>query len=219
MTGLRLEALTHRRPAASTGRAAAGSGTWGISEIEVFVKKPDGKDWEKLKLVNATADFSEPEQKPTEGRKASGPVAIPDRRHGRNDLERRSRHRSPQSAVGGRRAVREAARAAGGHAAQDRLADDRHAGLLPLEHRRRIANSRGAAGEPRGDAGAADAAPQRTPEQQAAVFRRLARQPRRLRKPINDEIDALWKQYPQAATSILHLAEREPQSRRADALA
>src|SRR4029079_2180862 len=29
-------------------------------------------------------------------------------------------------------------------------------------------------------------------------------------EPINDEIDALWKTYPTAATSILHLAERDP---------
>ena len=33
-------------------------------------------------------------------------------------------------------------------------------------------------------------------------------------KPINDEIEALWKAFPEAATSILHLAEREPGNRR-----
>ena len=33
-------------------------------------------------------------------------------------------------------------------------------------------------------------------------------------KPINDEIAASWKAFPQAATSILHLAEREPGNRR-----
>jgi hypothetical protein len=33
-------------------------------------------------------------------------------------------------------------------------------------------------------------------------------------KPINDEIDALWSKFPQAATSILHLAEQEPANRR-----
>ena len=75
VTGLRLEALNHRDlPHNGPGRSRLG--TWGISELEVFVKKPDGKDWEKLKLVNATADFSEPEQKSADGKKASGPVAL-----------------------------------------------------------------------------------------------------------------------------------------------
>src|SRR5205814_7892843 len=34
------------------------------------------KDWEKLKLVNATADFPEPERKPGDKKKASGSVAF-----------------------------------------------------------------------------------------------------------------------------------------------
>jgi hypothetical protein len=33
-------------------------------------------------------------------------------------------------------------------------------------------------------------------------------------KPINDEIDGLWNKSPQAATSILHMAEQEPGKRR-----
>ncbi|HQU47157.1 MAG TPA: DUF1549 domain-containing protein, partial [Pirellulales bacterium] len=57
VTGLRLEALTHRDlPHNGPGRSRLG--TWGLNELEAFVKKPDDKDWKKLKLVNATADFS-----------------------------------------------------------------------------------------------------------------------------------------------------------------
>jgi len=58
-TGLELEALTdgdlfmH-----GPGR----DGTWAISRLQVHVKKPDAKDWEEVKLLNATADFSEPEE-------------------------------------------------------------------------------------------------------------------------------------------------------------
>ena len=47
-----------------------------MTEIEAFIQKPDSKDWEKLKLVNATADFSEPEQKQPDGKNAKGPVSL-----------------------------------------------------------------------------------------------------------------------------------------------
>lgn len=58
-TGLRLEALTDGDlPMGGPGR----DGSWGLSTLEVQVKKPDGAKWEKLKLTNATADFSQPEQ-------------------------------------------------------------------------------------------------------------------------------------------------------------
>src|SRR5262249_36608068 len=40
----------------------------------VYVKKPTDKDWVKLKLLNATADYSEPEQKSADAKKISGPV-------------------------------------------------------------------------------------------------------------------------------------------------
>ncbi|MGH7134290.1 MAG: DUF1549 domain-containing protein, partial [Pirellulales bacterium] len=74
VTGVRIEALNHRDlPHNGPGRSRLG--TWGMNELEAFVKKPDGKDWEKLKLVNASADFSEPDKKQADGKKASGPVA------------------------------------------------------------------------------------------------------------------------------------------------
>ncbi len=74
VTGLRLEALPHRDlPHNGPGRSHVG--TWGILELEAFVRKPDSKDWEKLKLINASADFSNPDQKQPDGKKASGPVA------------------------------------------------------------------------------------------------------------------------------------------------
>ena len=53
----------------------------------------------------------------------------------------------------------------------------------------------------------------RTSEQNAAIFAAWrASLPEA--KAINDEIDAFWNTYPQAATSILHLAEQEPNNRR-----
>ena len=74
VTGLRLEALNHRDlPHNGPGRSRLG--TWALQELEAFVKPPGSNDWTKLKLVNATADFSEPLQKQADGKKASGPVA------------------------------------------------------------------------------------------------------------------------------------------------
>ncbi|MBI3408591.1 MAG: PSD1 domain-containing protein [Planctomycetes bacterium] len=59
-TGLRLEALAHRdMPFAGPGRSKYG--TWAVSELKVLFQRPGGKTWESLKLVNASADFSEPD--------------------------------------------------------------------------------------------------------------------------------------------------------------
>jgi hypothetical protein len=61
-TGLRLEAITHRdMPFGGPGRSKYG--TWAVSELKVLYQLPQSKTWEPLKLVNATADFSEPDGK------------------------------------------------------------------------------------------------------------------------------------------------------------
>ena len=69
VTGLQLEALTDGDLFMNgPGR----DGGWAISRLQVQLKKPDGKDWEPVKLVNASADFSEPEQ--TVPRPGAGPA-------------------------------------------------------------------------------------------------------------------------------------------------
>ncbi|MGN6544929.1 MAG: PSD1 and planctomycete cytochrome C domain-containing protein [Aureliella sp.] len=74
-TGLRLEALTHGDlPFRGPGRSK--TGTWSINELEVLVKTPESKEWQKLKLVGATADFSEPEAADKDNKRRSGPVAF-----------------------------------------------------------------------------------------------------------------------------------------------
>ncbi|HRA89796.1 MAG TPA: DUF1549 domain-containing protein, partial [Planctomycetaceae bacterium] len=73
VTGLQIEALTHRDlPHNGPGRSR--NGTWVMKELEVSVRKPDSAEWEKQKLVNATADFSQPDSKTDEGKKSNGPV-------------------------------------------------------------------------------------------------------------------------------------------------
>lgn len=58
-TGLQLEALTDGDLfMQGPGR----DGDWTVTRLKVHVKLPDAKDWEEVKLVNASADFSKPEQ-------------------------------------------------------------------------------------------------------------------------------------------------------------
>jgi hypothetical protein len=56
-------------------------------------------------------------------------------------------------------------------------------------------------------------AAERTEQHQAAIFTAW-RTTVADAKAINDEIEASWKEYPQAETSILHLVEREPANHR-----
>lgn len=74
-TGLRLELLTHGDlPFRGPGRSK--TGTWGINELELFIKPPGTEQWQKQKLVSATADFSEAEVADKDGKKRSGPVTF-----------------------------------------------------------------------------------------------------------------------------------------------
>ena len=79
-TGLQLEALTDGDLFMNgPGR----DGLWAIGQMQVHVKKPDAKDWEQVKLVNATADFSEPESTvPRPGVDPAKPAAGPAKKDG-----------------------------------------------------------------------------------------------------------------------------------------
>lgn len=74
VTGIRLEALLHGDlPFRGPGRSSVGG--WAIRELEISLRKSPTDDWQPLKLVNATADFSNPDQKQEDGKAAVGPVA------------------------------------------------------------------------------------------------------------------------------------------------
>jgi hypothetical protein len=62
VTGLRLEALTHR-DLPHNGPGHSRWGTWALTELELHTKGPEDKDWVKQELKNATADFSEPDHR------------------------------------------------------------------------------------------------------------------------------------------------------------
>ena len=211
VTGLRLEALNHRDlPHNGPGRSRLG--TWGMNELEAFIKKPDGKDWEKLKLVNATADFSEPEKKQADGKRASGPVAhLIDGKDDTTWNADRGIGRRNQPSVAVVQFEQPLQLPAG---TQLKLAW-RMTDMLGCA-RFSITRHPAPAAPPASHAAMlALAAPVSawTLEQNAAVFAAW-RTSLAEAKPINDEIEALWNTFPQAATSILHMAEQEPANRR-----
>src|SRR5262245_16668421 len=215
VTGLRLEALNHRDlPFNGPGRSRLG--TWGMNELEVFVKKPDGKEWEKQKLVNATADFSEPEKKQPDGKKASGPVAhLIDGTDDTTWNADRGVGRRNQPTV----AVVQFEQPLQFPAGTQLKVVWRMTDMLGCC---RFSITRQPAPVAPPAAHAAVLALQtpeeaRTPEQNAAIFASW-RASLAEAKPINDEIEALWSKYPQAPTSILHLAEQEPENRRQTSL-
>ena len=207
VTGLQLEALNHRDlPHNGPGRSRLG--TWAINELEVLIKKPDGKDWEKQKLVNATADFSEPEKKQADNKKASGPVAyLIDGTDDTTWTSDRGIGRRNQPSVAVVQFEQPLQFPAGTQMkivwrVTDMLGCCRfsitrqptpaapqvnHAAVLALQ----------------------TPAASRTAEQNSAVFNAW-RTTVADAKPINEEIDGLWNTFPTAATSVLHLYEQEP---------
>ena len=211
VTGLQIEALPHRDlPQNGPGRTRAG--TWVVNEVEVFVKTPDGKDWEKQKLVNASADFSEPDVKSADGKKTTGSVAYlidgtdetswkADRGHGKRNqssvavLQFEKPLEFPEGTklkVAWRQGdMLGCARFSITTAAAPTAPAVDHAAMLAL----------------------ATPVEQRTDDQKRAIFAAWRASVADL-KPINDEIEALVKSLPVAGTTILHMAEREPTNRR-----
>ncbi|MCY2964540.1 MAG: PSD1 and planctomycete cytochrome C domain-containing protein [Planctomycetota bacterium] len=204
VTGVRLEALTHRDlPHNGPGRSRLG--TWAIHEVEAFVKKPGSNDWEKLKLVNATADFSEPEQKQPDGKKPRGPVGLlidgtddstwlSDRGMGLRNQPSTAvlQFEQPVNAPEGTQF--KFVMRMGDMLGCCRVSLTRQAAPVapPVDHAAILALQTPA---------------DRRPPQQTATLLAAWR--------ANDEIATLWKSSPQAGTSILHLADRDPADPRA----
>lgn len=212
VTGLRLEALNHRDlPHSGPGRSQLG--TWAIGEVELLIKKPDAKDWEKLKLVSATADFSEPEKKDADGKKASGPVAhLIDGKDETTWNADRGTGRRNQPSVAVIQLEQPLTQPAGTQLKiawkmTDMLGCIRFSitraaarAAPPVNHAAILALQTNAA--------------ERNEQQQSALFTAW-RHTLDDAKTINDEMEGIWKEYPQAETSILHLVEREPANHRA----
>ena len=203
VTGLRLEALTHGDlPFGGPGRGAAG--VWGITEIEVLIQQPENPNWEKRKLINATADFSEPDQK--EDKKSKGPVGyLIDGTDDTSWEADRGIGRRNQPSVAVVQFEQTLDLPAGTKlkfvlrssdmlvCARISLTQAPLPSAAPIDHAAILAMQTPVA--------------ERTPQQHEAIFAAW-----RLTAPdlkgISEEIDAQWKRYPTALTSVLHLAER-----------
>lgn len=211
VSGLRLEALTHGDlPHMGPGRNRLG--TWGVKEVEAYVKEPGGKDWRKLKLVNATADYAGPEQKSADGKKASGPVAyLIDGNDGTSWTADRGvglRNQPSAAVVQFDRPLKFVK----GTQIKVALRMTDMLGCCRLSLTRQPAPA-----APAVDHAAVLAlqtpSSERTSEQKDAIFAAWRKTVPEA-GPTNEEIAALWKTFPQAATSVLHMAEREPGNRR-----
>lgn len=233
VTGLRLEALTHGDlPFGGPGRSSRG--TFAVSELRVEVQPPGEKEWTTLVLTNATADFAvaerklEPEFRDVDGDKDNqrvvGPAAFlidgkdhtawcPDRGPGRRNTDSQAvvQFAGTQTFPKGSR-LRV-------------LVIIRHSGIGPagiesnFPGRIRLAVTTDS--NPQADPLPAEAraalsfpAEERTSEQRAALFTAW-RSSVPAFASVNEEIERLWREYPEAKTSVLSLAERSREYHRA----
>lgn len=206
VTGLQLEALTHRDfPHNGPGRNRIG--TWLIKELEVLVRKPGEAEWEKQKLINASADFAEPDTKSEDGKTAKGPVAylIDGKDENAWSADRGVALRN-QPSVAVVQFERPLEFPDGSQikivwrmgdmlgCARFSLTTSPNPVVPAIDHAATLALL----------------VPDdtQTPEQRELLFAAWRKSVSDL-QPINQEIDGLLKNYPVAGTSILHMAERE----------
>ena len=225
ITGLRLEALDHQDlPLGGPGRSLRG--TWVVSELIVTYQKPAEEDWETVELTSASADFSEPaavleeawkESSDSPEKRVRGPVAF--LIDGDNDTGWRS-DRGP--------GIRNQASVA---VVQFTTPLDLPAGTkLRIQLNMKHGGSGGTARAnnmlgccrlsltktPNPSADPIDHAAilamqvpeeQRTSKQRQAIFSAW-RKSLDDAKDLNEQIASEWKKYPEAPTTVLHLAER-----------
>jgi hypothetical protein len=230
-TGLRLEALTHGDlPFNGPGRSD--KGTFAVSDVVVEAKPAGVKDakWETLKLKNATADFAEPEhrleefyRKGNDDKRTLGPAGFlidgKDETAWGSDPGPGLRHRDYKAVMQFEKAPPAGPEGTNykvtlkfRHAGRD--VHGRHSHFLG-----RFRLSLTSAAEPKADPlpkkvrEALTLPPEkRSAEQQAAIFSAWRASVAEF-KPVNDEIDKLWKQHPEGET-VLNLAQRLPEDAR-----
>ena len=222
-TGLRLEALKHGDlPFGGPGFSKLG--TWAITELEVHTKKPDDKDWVKVNLKNATTDFAEPDHRIEEmwarvndpGRNRSvGPVAYmidgnnqtgyrADRGEGRRNSESVAvvQFETPLTMPAGTK-LRVMLRT--DHGGDESARVNVQLGRFRLS----LTTAANPVAAPVAYAAVLamqTPATERTPAQLEAIFNAWRAATPEL-KALHDEAEALWKKYPAATTSVLHLSQ------------
>jgi hypothetical protein len=232
ITGLRMEALKHGdQPFHGPGRSKYG--TWAITELSVHHQPPGSEKWEPLKLVNATADYSEepdrmePEwnsESDPKQKRTRGPVAFMiDGSHDtawRADRGPGLRNQESVAVVqfekpltlpqGTKLKVTLLQNHSGGRS--DRfntqlgrcrlsLTQAANPKAQPVDHAAILAMQ-----TPPG---------KRTAEQHSTIFTAWrASLSSKDALDVNNKIAAEWKKFPQAPTSVLHLAERQGENAR-----
>lgn len=224
VTGLRLEALTHGDlPFGGPGRSF--KGTWALTELIVEAQKPGSDKWEPLAMKNATADFSEEEHSiepewaagwDKENKRLCGPVAFmvdgkdgtawrADRGPGRRNTDSVAvvQFEKPLDLPEGTK-LKFSLRL--NHGGDDNGPKNAMLGrfrlALTTDPNPRVNHTPYAA-----VLAMQVPAASRTAKQNAEIFAAWRASVGDF-KPLNDEIEALWKEFPEAQTSVLHLAER-----------
>ncbi len=224
VTGLQLEALNHG-DLEFGGPGRSKYGTWALSELEVSTQAPGSDKWEKVALRNATADFAEAVRGLEEEWKAGfdkerkrvvGPADF--MIDGSNDTAWRAdrgpgRRNSPSVAVV---QFTEPLTLPAGTKLKV-LLRMHHSGDDNGRHNTALGCCRiSLTGDPDPKAEPVDyaallafatPAAERTGEQRATIFRAWRATIAEAKK-FNVEADNLWKRFPVAGTSVLHLAER-----------
>ena len=231
VTGIRLEILKHDDlPFGGPGRSY--KGTWALSELTVEARKPGGDKWEKLKLVHASSDFEEPtagmepewenKTRDKENRRLRGPAAFladgdentawrADRGAGCRNTEAVAvaQFEQPLTLPPGTKLK---IGLLTNHGGDDNGPKNTQVGRF------RVALTQSPDPKVNHTAYAAVLAMQiapdkRTPQQTQAIFDTWRVTVPEL-KSFNDEIEKLWKGFPEAMTSVLHLAERSREDSR-----
>lgn len=211
VTGLRLEILTHRDlPFAGPGRNAIGG--WDVMELEVLLKRPEQAEWEKQKLVNSSADFAQSDQKSDDGKKTFGSVAYlidgKDENAWRADRGEGQRNQASVAVIQFETPLE--------CPPETEIKVVMRMNDMPGCCRLSTTHAPGPTASP-ADYAAVQAAltpaAERTEEQDSFLFAAWRKSIPELQE-FNEECAQVWKSFPAAMTSVLHLAQRSsPQKR------
>lgn len=230
-TGIRLEILTHGDlPFRGPGRSE--DGTWALSELRVEIRPPGAEGWQQVSLTHATADYSQPEaeQDPAwrthldkDQPRRHGPVAFAIDGDAKTAWRAdRGPGRRNRSSVGVFQFAEPVTLPPGTEVKvslqNNHAGGDSRGGKNNMIGRVRFSLTEAPA--PQALPVEADVqrwlgklAEERTEEEQQRLFRAwMATEPALVQ--LTQEREALWKDYPQAPTSVLHLAQRPPEDHR-----